>query len=182
VPSPITTSKMFLDHIIGYRNERLVRAFPAFYLGLSANSLGPFVGASQCVARSTRFPIFPPDGQDVGTASEQSSEKRYLFGCRRRSRYCSRIVRLCRRMIDPDRRLTSAFKRREALLQLRPFGVQRSKPGSNTGGFVFFSIAHKVWWLRSVLSGFSQKFKVSDDRNGRLDFIERNAISGLRQP
>jgi len=173
---------MFLDHIIGYRNERLVRAFPALYSGLSANSLGPFVGASQGIARSTRFPIFPPNGEDVGTASEQSSEKRHLFCCRRRSRYCRRIVRLCRRVIDADQRLTSAFIRRETFLKLRSFGIQRSKPGSNTGDFVFFSIAHKSWWLSSVLSGFFQKFKVSAARSGRLDFIERNAIFCLRQP
>src|SRR5258706_14755716 len=141
MPSAITTAKMFFYHIVGYRNERLMRAFPALYLGLAAYSLDPFIGAGRGVAGSTRFSIFPPDGKHVGAAGEQSSEKRYLFGCRGRSRYRSRITQLCRGTIDADRRLASAFKRCETFLKRRPFSIQRGKPGSNTGVF-FFSIAH----------------------------------------
>ena len=128
---------MFLYHIIGYRNERLMWAFPAFYSGLAAYPLGPFVGAGRGIAGFARFLIFPPDGKDVGTASEQSSKKRYLFRGRGRRRYSRRITRLCRRAIDADRRLTSAFKRRETFLKRRPFSIQRTKPGSNTGDFFF---------------------------------------------
>jgi hypothetical protein len=50
---------------------------------------------------------------------------------------------LCRRVSDADRRRASAFKRRETFLKRCPFSIQRSKPGLNTGNFVFFRIAHE---------------------------------------
>jgi len=101
-----------------------MRAFSAFYL-LAAYPPSPFIGASREVAGSPCFPIFPPEGKDVRAAREQSSEKRYLFGCRGRSCYGRRNTRLCRRMIDGDRLLASAFKRHETFLKRRPFGLLR---------------------------------------------------------
>jgi hypothetical protein len=63
---------------IVYGNERLMRAFPAFYL-LAAYPPSPFIGASREVAGSPCFPIFPPEGKDVRAAREQSSGKALPF-------------------------------------------------------------------------------------------------------
>jgi hypothetical protein len=115
MPSAITTAKMFFYHIVGYRNERLMRAFPALYSGLAAYPLGPFIGAGRGVAGSTRFSIFPPDGKDVGAASEQSSEKRHLFDCRGSSRFMEGGLLSCAggrsTRIGVSRRHSSAARR-----------------------------------------------------------------------
>ena len=96
--------------------EPMILQAIAFYL-LAAYPPSPFIGASREVAGSSCFPIFPPEGKDVRAAREQSSGKRYLFGCRGRSCYGRRNTRLCRRMIDGDRLLASAFKRHETFLK-----------------------------------------------------------------
>jgi len=57
---------------IVYGMERLMRAFPAFYL-LATYPLSPFIGASREVAGSPCFPIFPLEAKDVRAAREQSS-------------------------------------------------------------------------------------------------------------
>ena len=70
---------MLFDDVVGDRDEGLMRAFPAFNLGLAAYPLNPLVGARGRIAGLGGLPVFPPDREYVSTACEQTPKQRDLF-------------------------------------------------------------------------------------------------------
>jgi hypothetical protein len=49
---------MLFDDVVGDRDEGLMRAFPAFDLGLAAYPLNPLVGARRRIAGLGGLPVF----------------------------------------------------------------------------------------------------------------------------
>jgi hypothetical protein len=70
VPDAILTTQMGFDHLIGDRNERLVRALAATNLRLAANTAHPLVRASWGIAAAAGFRILPSCGEHIRAARE----------------------------------------------------------------------------------------------------------------
>jgi hypothetical protein len=62
VPDAILATQMGFDHLVGDRNERLVRALAATNLRLAANTAHPLVRASWGIAAAAGFRILPSCG------------------------------------------------------------------------------------------------------------------------
>ena len=83
--------QVILNHPVGDREERLVRALPAAHPRLLADTSNPFVAAGGCVASAACFRVGPKLRIDVVAATEEGSKERDLLGRRcwdRRSRFC----------------------------------------------------------------------------------------------
>ena len=68
----LAAAQMLLDDVVADGDEGLMRAFPAFDLGLAANPLNPLLGARGRIAGLGGLPVFPPDREYVSTAREQA--------------------------------------------------------------------------------------------------------------
>ena len=66
----IAAAQMLFDDVVRRRDEGLMRAFPAFDLGLAANPLDPFIGAGGRIAGAPGLSVFPANRKDIGTAGE----------------------------------------------------------------------------------------------------------------
>src|SRR6185437_8887345 len=66
----LAAAQMLLDDVVGDRDEGLMRAFPAFDLGLAAYPLNPLVGARGRIAGLGGLPVFPLDREYVSAACE----------------------------------------------------------------------------------------------------------------
>src|SRR5215831_15403254 len=70
VPNAILASQMGFDHLVGDRNERLIRALTATNLRLAANAADPLVRASWSIAAASGFRILPTCGEYIRAARE----------------------------------------------------------------------------------------------------------------
>ena len=66
----LAAAQMLFDDVVGDRDEGLMRAFPAFDLGLTAYPPDPLVGARGRIAGLGGLSVFPPDREYVSAACE----------------------------------------------------------------------------------------------------------------
>lgn len=76
----VAATQMFLDDILGGRDECLMRAFSTFHLRLAANAFRPFIGASRRISRAPGLSVFPSNRKNIGAADEQTAEQPYFCG------------------------------------------------------------------------------------------------------
>lgn len=70
MPDAILATQMGFDHLVGDRNERLVRALAATNVRLAANTAHPLVRASRSIAAAAGFRILPSCGEYIRAARE----------------------------------------------------------------------------------------------------------------
>jgi hypothetical protein len=141
----VAAAQVLFDYVVGDRDEGLMRALPAFDLGLTAYSPDPLVGARGRIAGLGGLPVFPSDREYVRATCEQAPKQRHLVGAggrRRDSRCISDGYRL---MIDLRQRRSLAQKIGERCLEFHPFGSELGNSGADTlDFFINFATVHKV--------------------------------------
>jgi hypothetical protein len=77
--------KMIEDCLVAHGDECLVRALPAFHVGLLAHAAHPLVRADWSIAMTAGSWVLPVPRVDVVTAAEQPPEQCDLLGGRDRA-------------------------------------------------------------------------------------------------